>query len=108
MFPRKYVTGEDLDSKAWTVTIARVVQEQMRPGKNAPLQDKWVVYFVETPRGVILCRTLAYQIAEAVGSDDTDQWAGKEIIIHPERVTVAGRTRTAIRARSVGSESENL
>lgn len=99
MFPKKYATGEDLNGRAYTLTIARITQEEMRPQPGAPPQKKWVLYFREARKGVILSRTLAYQIAEAVGSEETNDWIGKPITIYPEPLIVAGQKRIAIRAR---------
>jgi hypothetical protein len=60
-----------------------------------------VVYFHGAERGVVLSRILATQIAAAVGSDDTDQWRDKTVIIFPEQINVAGRNLSVIRARAV-------
>jgi len=99
MFPRKYATGDDLDGKPITLVIARIVQEKMRPNPNSPLTDRWVVYFEKAHKGVVLSRTLAYTISEALECDDTDAWIGKSITLYPEPMNVAGKKRIAIRAR---------
>jgi len=98
MYPRKYATGADLKAPV-TVTIKIVQSEQMRPNPKAPEETKYVLYTHESPRGVILSRTLAEQIAAAIGSDDTDQWPGKQIVLFPVPMQVAGRSVVAIRAR---------
>ena len=101
MFPRKYATGEDLAGKTPTVTIAGVAVEKMRPSPQSTEVQKFVIYFQETKKGVVLSRTLAQQIARAVGSDDTDNWPGKRLKLYPEPMTVAGVNRVAIRAKAV-------
>lgn len=107
MFPSKYVTGEGLQGKAYTVTIARVTAERMRPNPASPEVQKFVLYTVEGKKGIVLSHTLADQITRITGSEDTDEWAGKKITIYPEPVTVAGVDRIAIRARAVnGSKQE--
>ena len=98
-FPRKYATGADLQGKAATLTIARMQPEQMRPGPGAPTQTKYVIYFSEAQKGVILNRTLANQIADITGSQDTDDWAGQRVTLYPQPMKVAGKDRIAIRAR---------
>ncbi len=98
MFPRKYATGEDLDGKPITLVIARIAQERMRPNPGSPPADRWVVYFEKAHKGVVLSRTLAYTIAEALECDDTEGWIGKRITLYPEPMTVAGKKRIAIRA----------
>jgi len=99
MFPRRYASGPDLQGRPVTLTIARVEREKMRVQASAPEVEKWVLYFQGAQKGVILNRTLAYQIAEALGCDDTEGWIGKPITLYPEPMTVAGRKVIAIRAR---------
>lgn len=98
MFPSRFATGHDLAGPV-TLTVARVAQETMRPGGGQPVA-KWVIYFAGAKRGVVLTRTLAYQIAQALGADDTDAWPGGKVTLYPERVTVAGVERVVIRARA--------
>ena len=98
IFPRKYATGEDLNGKPVTLVIARVVAEQMRPAPGAQPQEKYVVYFEQAQKGVILSRTLASQIVESTGQDDTDRWVGKRVTLYPLPMRVAGRDVVAIRA----------
>jgi hypothetical protein len=99
MFPRKYASGDDLNGKPATLTIKRLSQEEMRPGGAAPVK-KWVVYFEGAQKGVILTRTLAGQIAEALGDDNTDGWPGKRVTLFAVPMNVAGRQVKAIRARA--------
>lgn len=99
MFPRKYASGEDLNGKPATLTIANTRTEKMRPQAGAPEVQKFVVYFQGADKGVILSRTLAYQIADITGSDETTDWTGKQITLYPQPMTVAGKKRIAIRAR---------
>ncbi len=102
MFPRKYASGADFNGKAATLTIALVRTEKMRPQANAPEQTKYVAYFQGADKGVILCKTLAYEIAEAIGcneEEDVGNWTGKKVTLYPQPMTVAGKRRIAIRAR---------
>jgi hypothetical protein len=99
LFPHKYVTGEDLNDKTVTVTIARVVAERMHPNQASPEVEKYVIYFGETRRGVVLGRPLEMQITRAIAEDDTDHWPGHKVRIYPEPLTVGGIQRTAIRPR---------
>ena len=106
MYPRRYATGEDLQGKAYTMTIAKITKEKMHPQPGAPEIEKWVLYFQETKKGVILGRTLAFQIAELLGSEETDDWVGKQITLYPQPMLVAGKHVVAIRARAATQESQ--
>jgi hypothetical protein len=99
MFPRRYATGADFNNKPVTLTISRVAIEQMRPQVGAPAVDKYVVFFENAEKGVILSKTLAYQIAEVIGSEETNDWVGHRVTLYPLPMRVAGKQRIAIRAR---------
>jgi hypothetical protein len=101
MFPRKFVSGDDLDGKAYTVTIEEVRQEKLRMAGSAQEEQKHVLYLLGTRKGIILSRTLAEQIAEITGQADTKDWPGCKMIIVPVPMTVAGKKRVAIRARTL-------
>jgi hypothetical protein len=107
MFPSRFVKGEEL-TKPVTVTIARVEAETMRPSRTEEV-TKFVLYFVEsrTGRGVVLSKTLANQIAQALGSDDTEDWPGQRITLYPEPVRVGNAERVAIRARAAAPQPVN-
>lgn len=99
MFPSKYVSGSDLDPEGVKVTIVTVRQEKMmRPGTGEV--DGWVLVCENARRGVVLSGALARQIAEAVGSYETDDWPGKSVVLFPVDMVVYGRSVTAIRARA--------
>jgi len=100
MFPRKYATGADLNGNPVTVTIKAITQQKMRPHRTLDLQNKWVAYFIETEKGVILSRTMATQIAKITGSKEASNWIGSQVTLYPEPMVVAGTPRIAIRFRA--------
>ena len=104
MFPKKYATGSDLEGPV-TLSIKMVQAEKMRSFSGGDTR-KWVIYFDGARRGVVLSRTLAEQIAEALGADDTDHWIGREVELYPDPVMVAGKQRIAIRARAAANGKE--
>ena len=99
LFPRKYATGQDLHGRPVTLTISHLRTEKMVPTPGTPPVDKWVIFFKDAQKGIVLSKTLAFQISRAIGSDDTDAWSGKRVTLYPEDVTIAGQNRTAIRAK---------
>jgi hypothetical protein len=97
LYPRRFARGSDLKGPA-TVTIKEITQEELHPAGRPVM--KFVLWFTETPRGVILTRPLALQLAEILG-DDTATWKDQKITLYPEPMNIAGRACVAIRARSV-------
>jgi hypothetical protein len=101
MFPSKYASGSDLKGRPVTLTICKVVSEKMRVNAQAPEESRYVCYFDGAIRGVVLGKTLANQIAQAINESDTDHWPGKMVVLYPENMLVGGIERVAIRARAV-------
>jgi hypothetical protein len=99
LYPKKYASGEDLKGKQLKVTIAQVTLEKMRPSPQSPEVEKPVLYVESGHKGIILSRTLATQIASILEAGDTDQWQGKQVVLYPQPMTVAGQPRVAIRAK---------
>jgi len=99
MFPSKYVKGEELDGKTFTLTIKLIRQEKMRFNPQSPEAIGWVIYVKETERGIVMGKPLATQLTQILGSDDTDDWIGKQVVFYSEPVMVGGQSRMGIRAR---------
>ena len=100
MFPSKYLKAADLRGKSVTVTIDRVVQEQV--GEEEP--DKWIVDFSENPdRGMVLNKTNALMISSAYG-DNSDLWIGKAVELYTEQVSFQGKIVPGLRVKPVAAQ----
>lgn len=99
LFPSKYMTGDDLGGKPWSFKIATVRFEEMHNKQANTKVKKAVVYFTGPKKGLILNQTVAEQIAQATGQDDTDNWPGHLITIYPTTVYAFGANHLVIRAR---------
>jgi len=102
IFPSKYLRGSDLQGHAVTVQIDRVSLEKFFDQNTKTENSKPVCYFVNKSKGLILGKTLAFSIAEILGSTKTDTWQGKEIVLYSERRLVYGVEKDVIRARGKG------
>ena len=105
MFPKRYASAEELQGKEVTLTIARVVPEKMRPNTKAPEVQKFVVYFREARKGVVMGKSLAYQLAEICGSEETNDWAGKAVTLATVLMDVAGRKVLTFQAKRPTSKA---
>ena len=97
LFPSKYVKAADLEGRTVTLTITKLVVEEMT-GHNSEKQQKPVLYFQKTSKGLVLNRTNAMIIANLYG-DESDNWTGKRISIYPTRVKAFGQMQDCIRVR---------
>lgn len=93
----KYIAGDSLVGKSVPMTIDRVVVEEVE-GQGGKKEDKLVLYFVESQKGMILNKTNAKRIAKLF-TGETDDWKGKTIELYTEPVKAFGETHNALRVR---------
>lgn len=102
MNPSKYLKAEadcvdpDGDPADLHLTITEVRQETV--GMGAQADKKWVLYFKEVDKGLVLNKTNTKAIAKLHG-DDTDDWEGKRITLYQTEVEYQGETMLGIRVR---------
>ena len=96
-YPSKYLKADDLDGQDRTVNIRACIQEEL--GQGAEMETKPVLYFDGGQKGLVLNKTNATAIAEDYG-DDTEAWAGREIVLFIQKVSFQGKLMPAIRVRT--------
>ncbi len=103
MFPSKYLSAKEEaftingrpNGKNYTVTISHILQEDMGEG-----EQKWVVYFTETQKAMVLNRTVA-NTCEWLFGGDTDAWVGKKVVLFAEMTSMMGKPCAGLRLRGV-------
>ena len=90
LFKGSYLAAIEFGGRTPTMTIANVKIVALE-GEDGKSKDRGVVYFSETDRGLVLCKTNAILIAGMFGND-TDAWVGKRITMHATEVAL-GRDR---------------
>ena len=90
-FPSDYLKAADLNGKPVRVTIESVSVEKIGD------DQKPVLHFVGKDKTLVLNKTNANRIVEAVGSDETDDWDGWSIVLYPCKVDYQGKRVDAIR-----------
>lgn len=98
MFPSRYLQAEDLPPQQNTVvTIEKVYPAAARDrgGGDEP-EVKWMLRFREFRKPMSLWRNTAKTIGEVLGTDETDQWVGKQIAIYPGTYVSFGETKPCI------------
>ena len=93
LFP--YIMGESLLGKSVTLTM-KCLSVEMLPGGKGKEEEKYLLYFDETDKALILNKTNAKTIAALYGPE-TDSWGGNRITIHPEQVRAFGNNHTVVR-----------
>lgn len=99
----KYIAGDSLKGKSVTMTIERVVNEDVSNSDGK--EEKQVLYFVESKKGMILNKTNAKRIARLYGPE-TDDWKGVVIELYTETVKAFGETHNALRVREAKAQAQ--
>jgi hypothetical protein len=116
MFPARFMRGQDLSAPI-LVQLTAIEREEVHPRPGVS-EQKYVLRFERIdPRsakpapmpnvarahngyGVILRKSLAQQIAAALGTDETDEWVGKRIVLESSQTRAAGHDVLTVAARA--------
>ena len=79
MFPSPFLSAADLNDQEMVLTVSGVAQETVGKGDDADV--KWVVYFSEADKGLVLNKTNATSITACLG-DDTHEWMGRKVVLY--------------------------
>jgi hypothetical protein len=98
-YPSKYFRAADVE-EGWClpVEIEMARMETFKSDRGGESQ-KLVVYFRRVKSGLVCGPTVWDQIAETIGEEDTDDWAGHRIELFRDKTTMAGKTVPCIRVR---------
>lgn len=100
-FPSKYIKASDLQGKQPTVTIDRVVVEEVGKDKDR----RPCIYFQGKEKGVVLNKTNATNIGNAYGSN-TDAWVGRQVTLFTVWTDFNGQSVEAIRLRPAAAPQQ--
>lgn len=106
-FPKEHLRGVDLRGQDVNLTIAGVAMEPVKCMDDRSGQVKWieeqrlVARFRETDKKLIVNQTNAQLIATALGTGETDDWAGRRITVYPKPGKWFGKVQDALRVRHV-------
>jgi len=89
MLPSSYLKQADFDRNGLIVTVARLRQENVAPDDKPP-EQKWVLYFKEFEKGLVLNSININTLAVVCGSDESDNWVDKEVIVYVDPTIVFG------------------
>ena len=99
MLPSSYLKQSDFDESGAIVTVANVIEKNVAR-QDDPVEMKWLVHFEEFEKAMVLNTTNINALAKACGSDDTDDWAGKEVIVYVDpTIGYGGKTTGGLRIR---------
>lgn len=98
MIDSKYLKQSDVPEPV-IVTIKKLGKINLAKEGEAD-EMKWAIRFDEFPKPMLLNSTNIKLLEKATGSDDTDDWLGKEVILYnDENVTFGGQVVGGLRIR---------
>jgi len=96
----KFLKKEDVDP-AVRVTIKSVEQQNVALESQAP-DTKWVMYFEEFDKPLVLNSTNGQAISHICGSPESEDWIGKVIVLYNDpNVGFQGKITGGIRVRAM-------
>jgi len=93
--PSKYLKHQDIVGEL-TLTISGYQEEEVGSEKKRC----WVLYFSETPQGLVLNKTNANSIIRLFKTDEMDDWISKRITLYTTEVQLRDEMVEAIRIRN--------
>jgi len=96
-FPSKWLKSGDIpEDTDLVLTINKVEVQEVGQGEEA--EQKPVIFFAETDKGMVLNKTNAGTISKLY-TPETDAWLGKRIALFSTEVDFGGNQTLAIRVR---------
>jgi hypothetical protein len=97
-YPSNYLRAADLGGTEKIATIDRVESVEFDDGGRK--RTKPVVHFRNPGlKGLVANKTNCMRIAAAVGTEDTDAWPGKQVVLYPDLVEFQGKVSEAVRVK---------
>ena len=101
LFPSKWMKASDLAGHDRIATVRSMTEEPMHSQSSGKQEMKPCLAFDEFDKPMVLNKTNAQSIAGIVGSPDTQDWIGKQVVLYPDRVQAFGEIVDAIRVKAV-------
>ena len=105
MASSKFLKKEDVDpAKLVTVRAAKQYDVSL---ENDPTDMKWALELEETEKPWILNVTNMRLMESITGSDDTDDWIGKKVVLYDDpSIMYAGKVTGGIRVRAPKGQAQ--
>ena len=99
----RFLRAADCGEEGIRATIEHVVKQNVAP-LNEPPKEKWTVHHSNGVKPFVLNKTTREQIAEILGSRDTNDWIGGQVEYYrAHNIPFKGKLVDGIRVRAAGS-----
>lgn len=99
MIPSKFLKKEDVEPpKLVTIKALRQANVAM---DDQPEEMKWTIFFKELDKPMVLNSTNIQLLTMALGTDETDDWIGKQVVVYNDpSVSFGGKITGGVRIRA--------
>ncbi len=102
MIQSKFLRKEDFDEDQ----ILTIANTKLEPMQGNAAETRWVLYFREMPKGMVL-NTTSIRVLEKAFGDDSDDWNGKKVKVYVDpNVSFQGRVVGGLRLMPPRSTKE--
>lgn len=99
MMGSKYLKKEDVQQPV-LVTISHTDEQLVSDGDGGK-EKKWCLHFNELDKPLILNATNLQLCALACGSEETEEWAGKQVVLYADpNISMGGKLVGGLRLRA--------
>lgn len=102
-FASRWLSGDDLQGKTFTLPIERVTVERVR-GESGADEEKLALRLAGAKKALLLSRTNVRAMIDAAGAN-TDAWPGHVVQLAAERVQAFGKPFNVVRIQTVTKPS---
>ena len=96
----KYLKKEDV-GRGKLVTVESLEQQNVAM-EDQPPELKWIIHFKKFSKGMVLNWTNIQLLSKAVGSEETEDWIDKQVVVYEDpNVGFGGKIVGGIRIREV-------
>lgn len=100
MLERKFLAKEDCGEDGMVVTVTDFERVNVAMDDQPP-EHKWTMKFKELPKPLVLNSTNLQLCEKIFGSDNTDDWLGKKLVVYSDpNISFGGKLVGGIRVRA--------
>ena len=99
MIPSNYLKQSDFDANGTILSVKDLEQKNVAQDDQEP-DLKWVIYFNEFDKPMVLNTTNINAMAEACDSENSDDWMGQEVVVYVDpNINYGGKRVGGLRVR---------
>lgn len=97
----KFLKHQELEGQDWVVTIDRVERQELKNRDNNEIEKKFILFFKELEKGMILNATNMGILNGLFKSDESDDWVGKRVTLYTkDDIEMGGKIMSGLRIRA--------